>query len=92
MGQVTAVAGRAAAPVTAALGGADAAPLVPAAGLVLLAAGVALLAVRGPGRAVVGLLMAAAGGLLGWSGVRALTGGLADAASQLPGVGRAPGR
>ena len=64
-------------PVTVALAGADAAPLVPAAGLVLLAAAVALLAVRGLGRAVVGLLMAVAGGVLAWSGVRALTGGLA---------------
>ena len=49
-------------PVTDALSGAEAAPLGPAAGLVLLAAAVALLAVRGPGRAVVGLLMAVAGG------------------------------
>jgi uncharacterized membrane protein (TIGR02234 family) len=68
-------------PVTDTLTGAEAAPLVPAAGLVLLAAAVALLAVRGPGRAVVGLLMAVAGGLLAWSGVRALSGGLADAAA-----------
>ena len=64
----------------------------PAAGLVLLAAAVALLAVRGPGRAVVGLLMAAAGGLLAWSGIRALAGGLSDAASQVPGVGRGAGQ
>jgi uncharacterized membrane protein (TIGR02234 family) len=69
-------------PVTAVLGGGDAAPLVPAAGLVLLAAGVALLAVRGLGRAVVGLLVAVAGGVLAWSGVRALAGGLDDAAAQ----------
>jgi uncharacterized membrane protein (TIGR02234 family) len=69
-------------PVTGVLTGADAAPLVPAAGLVLLAAAVALLAVRGLGRAVVGLLMAVAGGVLAWSGVRALTGGLDDAAAQ----------
>src|SRR5215217_3760514 len=62
-------------PVTAILGGGDAAPLVPA-------AGVALLAVRGLGRAVVGLLMAVAGGVLAWSGVRALAGGLDDAAAQ----------
>jgi uncharacterized membrane protein (TIGR02234 family) len=68
-------------PVTTALTGADAAPLVPAAGLVLLAAAAALLAVRGPGRAVVGLLMAVAGGVLAWSGLRALTGGLAAAAA-----------
>ena len=69
-------------PVTGVLTGAAAAPLVPAAGLVLLAAGVALLAVRGLGRAVVGLLMAVAGGVLAWSGVRAFTGGLDDAAAQ----------
>ena len=79
-------------PVHAVLSGADAAPLVPAAGLVLLAAAVALLAVRGPGRAVVGLLMAAAGGVLGWSGVRALTGGLTGASTQVPGIGREAGR
>ena len=79
-------------PVSGVLSGADAAPLVPAAGLVLLAAAVALLAVRGPGRAVVGLLMAAAGGVLAWSGVRALAGGLSDATTGLPGLGRAGGR
>jgi uncharacterized membrane protein (TIGR02234 family) len=62
------------------LSGSDAAPLVPAAGLVLLAAAVALLAVRSTGRVVVGLLMAVAGGVLGWSGVRALTGGLGTGA------------
>jgi uncharacterized membrane protein (TIGR02234 family) len=69
-------------PVSGVLSGTDAAPLVPAAGLVLLAAAVALLAVRGPGRAVVGLLMAVAGGVLAWSGVRALTGGLEAVAAQ----------
>ena len=90
--RVTAVRDAPLPPVTAALGGAEAAPLVPAAGLVLLAAAVALLAVRGPGRAVVGLLMAAAGGLLAWSGIRALAGGLSDAASQVPGVGRGAGQ
>jgi uncharacterized membrane protein (TIGR02234 family) len=68
-------------PVTGVLSGSGAAPLVPAAGLVLLAAAVALLAVRGAGRVVVGLLMAVAGGVLAWSGVRALTGGLAAAAA-----------
>ena len=45
---------------------------------------------RGPGRAVVGLLMAAAGGVLAWSGVRALDRRAADAAGELPGVGRRP--
>jgi uncharacterized membrane protein (TIGR02234 family) len=79
-------------PVNAALTGADAAPLVSAAGLVLLAAAVALFAVRGAGRVVVGLLMAVAGGVLGWSGVRALTGGLIGASMQVPGVGRGAGR
>jgi uncharacterized membrane protein (TIGR02234 family) len=63
-------------PVVAVLSGADAAPLVPATGLVLLAAAVALLAVRSAGRVVVGLLMAVAGGVLAWSGIRALTGAL----------------
>lgn len=63
-------------PVVVLVSGADAAPLVPAAGLVLLAAAVALLAVRSVGRFVVGLLMAVAGGILGWSGIRAVTGGL----------------
>ncbi|MGY1803957.1 Trp biosynthesis-associated membrane protein [Blastococcus sp. SYSU D00922] len=63
-------------PVVETLSGADAAPLVPATGLVLLAAAVALLAVRSAGRVVVGLLMAVAGGVLAWSGIRALAGGL----------------
>jgi uncharacterized membrane protein (TIGR02234 family) len=74
-------------PVTGVLTGADAAPLVPATGLVLLAAAVALLAVRGAGRVAVGLLMAVAGGVLAWSGTRALTGGLDAAAADLPGFG-----
>lgn len=69
-------------PVVEVLSGADVAPLVPATGLVLLAAAVALLAVRSGGRVVVGLLMAVAGGVLGWSGVRTLTGGVpADGAT-----------
>ncbi len=62
-------------PVVEVLSGADAAPLVPAAGLVLLAAAVALLAVRSAGRVVIGLLVSVAGGVLGWSGARALAGG-----------------
>ena len=74
-------------PVTVAVLGSDAAPLVPAAGLVLLAAAVALLAVRGLGRVAVGLLMALSGGVLGWSGVRGLIGGLASATASLPGLG-----
>jgi uncharacterized membrane protein (TIGR02234 family) len=60
-------------------------------GLVLLAAAVALLAVRGFGRVLVGLLMATAGGVLGWSGLRALTGALRDASTVVPGVGQGPG-
>lgn len=63
-------------PLTDVLTGSEAAPLVPAAGLVLLAAAVALFAVRGYGRTVVGLLMAAAGGVLAWSGLRGVTGRL----------------
>ena len=74
-------------PVTVTVLGSDAAPLVPAAGLVLLAAAVALLAVRGLGRVAVGLLMALAGGVLAWSGVRILIGGLTSAAARLPGLG-----
>lgn len=72
--------------VSADLSGAEAAPLVPAAGLVLLAAAVALLAVRGAARPVVGLLAAAAGGALVWSGARALTGGLDGSGADLPGL------
>ena len=73
-------------PVSGALSGGDVAPLATAAGLVLLAAAVALLAVRGAGRAAVGLVTAAAGGALVWSGVRVLAGGVADAAADLPGL------
>jgi uncharacterized membrane protein (TIGR02234 family) len=66
-------------PVTGVLSGAEAAPLVPATGLVLLAAAVALLAVRGAARTGVGLLVAVAGGVLGWSALRGLAGDLAAA-------------
>ncbi|HEX2074022.1 MAG TPA: Trp biosynthesis-associated membrane protein [Geodermatophilus sp.] len=59
-------------PATEALTGGTLAPLVPAAGLLLLAAAVALVAVRGAARTVVGLLAALAGGVLAWSGLRAL--------------------
>ncbi len=59
-------------PVTGQLSGSELAPLVPAGGLVLLAAAVALVAVRGAGRVLVGLLAAVAGGALGWSGLRTL--------------------
>ena len=77
-------------PVTDVLSGSSAAPLVPAAGLVLLAGAVALVAVRGSGRVAVGLLIAAAGGALAWSGLRALVGGLEAAAAELPVVGGTP--
>lgn len=78
-------------PLSVVLTGAEAAPLVPATGLVLLAAGLALLALRGAGRITAGVLMAVAGGTLGWSGVRALAGGLSAASTELPAVGRDPG-
>jgi uncharacterized membrane protein (TIGR02234 family) len=78
-------------PLSGVVTGAAAAPLVPAAGLVLLAAAVALLAVRDAGRVAVGVLVAAAGGLAVWSGARALAGGLSDASTEVPGVGRVPG-
>jgi uncharacterized membrane protein (TIGR02234 family) len=74
-------------PVTGVLSGSDAAPLVPAPGLVLLAAALALFAVSGAGRVVVGLLMALAGGVLAWSGLRALTGGPDAIARELSGAG-----
>jgi uncharacterized membrane protein (TIGR02234 family) len=73
-------------PVTEQLTGSELAPLVPAGGLVLLAAAVALVAVRGAGRVLVGLLAAVAGGVLGWSGLRTLvTDGDAAAAGVLGG-------
>jgi uncharacterized membrane protein (TIGR02234 family) len=74
-------------PVSAVVTGADVAPLVPATGLVLLAAAVALVAVRGAGRVVVGLLMAVAAGVLGWAGLRGSTGGL-DAGAVHEAAGR----
>ncbi|NEK58529.1 Trp biosynthesis-associated membrane protein [Geodermatophilus sabuli] len=66
-------------PTTTELAGSTLAPLVPAGGLLLLAAAVAVLAVRGAGRVAVGLLVAAAGGVLAWSGLRPLVSDL-DAA------------
>jgi uncharacterized membrane protein (TIGR02234 family) len=73
-------------PVTEPLTGGTLAPLVPACGLLLLAAAVALVAVRGAGRVVVGLLVAVAGGVLGWSGLRLLvTGGEAAAVAVVGG-------
>jgi uncharacterized membrane protein (TIGR02234 family) len=77
-------------PVTEQLNGSELAPLVPAGGLVLLAAAVALVAVRGAGRVLVGLLAAVAGGVLGWSGLRTL---VADGDAAAAGVlgGGTPG-
>jgi uncharacterized membrane protein (TIGR02234 family) len=71
-------------PVTGVLAGSTHAPLVPAAGLVLLAAAVALLAVRAVGRTAVGVLMAVSGVALVWTAARALAGGLRDAAAEVP--------
>ncbi|WP_081865998.1 Trp biosynthesis-associated membrane protein [Blastococcus sp. URHD0036] len=67
-------------PVAEELTGSELAPLVPACGLLLLAAAVAVVAVRGRGRQVVGLLACVGGGTLLWSGLRALFDdpGLAD--------------
>jgi uncharacterized membrane protein (TIGR02234 family) len=79
-------------PTAEVLTGGQAAPLVSACGLLLLAAAVAVIAVRGVGRVVVGLLVAVAGGVLAWSGLRGVTGkldlGLADVTSSV-GLGRA---
>ncbi|WP_369133280.1 TIGR02234 family membrane protein [Modestobacter sp. I12A-02662] len=75
-------------PTAETLTGATAAPLVTACGLLLLAAAVAVVAVRGAGRLVVGLLVALAGGTLAWSGLRGVTGSLDVAAADLgAGVG-----
>jgi len=79
-------------PTAEVLSGGQAAPLVGACGLLLLAAAVAVIAVRGLGRVVVGLLVACAGGVLGWSGFRGVTGrldlDLGDVTSAV-GLGRA---
>ncbi len=61
-------------PVTAVATGGDLAPLAPAAALVLLAAAGALLAVRGTGRVLVGLLAVVAGAAVVWSSARVLSG------------------
>ncbi len=61
-------------PVTTLVSGSEAAPLVPAAALVLLAAAGALLAVRGGGRAVVGAVLVLAGVGLAWASGRVLAG------------------
>jgi uncharacterized membrane protein (TIGR02234 family) len=77
-------------PVTDLLSGGQVAPLVTATGLLLLAAAVAVVAVRGAGRVAVGLLMAVAGGALGWSGLRPLVGGLVVEGTSLSSVGGSP--
>jgi uncharacterized membrane protein (TIGR02234 family) len=69
-------------PATAVVSGGEAAPLVSAAALVLLAAAGALLAVRGIGRVLVGLLMAVAGVGITWASARVL-GGLSAVSDQL---------
>lgn len=75
-------------PTEAVVTGSQAAPLVAAAGLLLLAAAVAVVAARGAGRLVVGLLVAVAGGLLGWSGLRGVSGQLdLDVGDVASGVG-----
>jgi uncharacterized membrane protein (TIGR02234 family) len=63
-------------PTSEVLPGGQVAPLVGACGLLLLAAAVAVIAVRGIGRVLVGLLVAVAGGVLLWSGLRGVTGRL----------------
>lgn len=77
-------------PVVDEVTGSQVAPLVTATGLLLLAAAVALVAMRGPARIAVGLLAACAGAALGWSGLRTLTGGTALDRS-LSSVGGSPG-
>jgi uncharacterized membrane protein (TIGR02234 family) len=78
-------------PVTDLRSGGQVAPLVTATGLLLLAAAVALVATRGSARVAVGLLMAVAGGVLGWSGARTLAGRLAVDTAALSTVGTSPG-
>lgn len=78
-------------PVTEQLTGSEVAPLVPASGLVLLAAAVALVAVRGGGRVLVGLLAAVAGGVLAWSGLRTLLAGADAVAAGVVGSGTSGG-
>lgn len=70
-------------PVAATLTGGELAPLVPATGLLLLAAAVALFAVRGWGRVVVGAVVALAGATAAVSAVRVLTGAVAVGADDL---------
>jgi uncharacterized membrane protein (TIGR02234 family) len=78
-------------PVTDQVSGGQVAPLTTATGLLLLAAAVALVAVRGAGRVLVGLLAAVAGGVLVWSGLGPLTGRLSSDVAALSSVGASPG-
>jgi uncharacterized membrane protein (TIGR02234 family) len=78
-------------PVTDVVSGGQVAPLTTATGLLLLASAVALVAVRGAGRVVVGLLAAVAGGVLVWSGLGPLTGRFASDVAALSSVGGSPG-
>lgn len=80
---VTAVRPRPLPPVTDQLTGGEVSPLVSAMGLLLLAGAVALFAVRGPGRTVVGVVLALAGAVLAWSGLRPLLAGVHPAISDL---------
>lgn len=73
-------------PVTAVATGGDLAPLAPAAALVLLASAGALLAVRGAGRMLVGLLVVGAGAAVVWSSARVL-GGADVVTTQLQALG-----
>jgi uncharacterized membrane protein (TIGR02234 family) len=75
-------------PVDAVVSGSDVVPLVTAMGLVLLAAAVALFAVRAAARVAVGVLIALSGGALVWAGVTALTGGLDEATANVLGIGQ----
>jgi uncharacterized membrane protein (TIGR02234 family) len=77
-------------PVDGAVSGSDVIPLITAMGLVLLASAVALFAVRGGGRLVVGLLIVLAGALLAWVGVWARTGRLDEATANVLGIGQGP--
>lgn len=79
-------------PVEEVLTGSQLAPLVPATGLLLLAGAVALFAVHGWGRVVLGLVLAVAGGVLVASGIGVLTGGVdvtVDDLGEQIGLGRA---
>ncbi|MEI4270946.1 TIGR02234 family membrane protein [Klenkia sp. LSe6-5] len=71
-------------PVSATLTGGQLAPLLPATGLLMLAAAVALFAVRGWGRVVLGVVVALAAGTAAVSALRVLLGGVAVGPGDLP--------